>query len=63
MSLKQDSTEAAANVILGGVINYLLTLALFGVTMKFAVWSTAVFVAVSYCRTIIIRRYFRRLER
>ena len=63
MSLKQDSTEAATNVILGGFINYLLTLALFGVTMKFAVWSTAVFVAVSYCRTIIIRRYFRRLER
>ena len=30
--------------------------------MKFAVWSTAVFIAVSYCRTIIIRRYFRRLE-
>jgi hypothetical protein len=62
MSIKRDSTEAATNVILGGVINYLLTLALFGVTMKFAVWTTVIFIAVSYSRSLLIRRYFRRGE-
>jgi len=57
---KQDHKEAATNVILGGIINYLLTLLLFGVTAKFAVWTTLIFIIASYGRALLIRRYFRR---
>lgn len=57
-----DHLEATANVVIGAAINYGLVLALFGVSANKAGWTTAVFIAVSYGRTIAIRKWFRRKE-
>jgi len=57
-----DHLEAACNVIIGAVINYGLVLLLFGVTAQKAGWTTAVFIAVSYGRTLMIRKWYRRRE-
>ena len=57
-----DHLEAASNVIIGAVINYGLVLLLFGVTAQKAGWTTAVFIAVSYGRTLMIRKWYRRRE-
>jgi hypothetical protein len=59
----RDHLEAASNVILGAVINYALVLVFFGVTAQKAVWTTAVFIAVSYGRTLTIRKWYRRREK
>ena len=58
-----DHLEAASNVIIGAVINYGLVLLLFGVTAQKAGWTTAVFIAVSYGRTLMIRKWYRRREK
>lgn len=61
--MKVDHLEAATNVILGAVINYGLTLLFFGVTAQAAAATTAVFIAVSYGRTLTIRKWYRSRER
>jgi hypothetical protein len=58
----RDHFEAASNVIIGALINYGLVLIFFGVTSQKAGWTTAAFIAVSYGRTIAIRKYFRSKE-
>ena len=49
MSLKRDNAEVLTSMISGAVINYLLTLAIFGVSGNFAIGATAVFFICSYC--------------
>ena len=62
MSIIRDNVEVSTNMISGAVINYLLTLLLFGVSAEFALGTTAVFFIASYARSIIVRRLFRRGE-
>ena len=62
MSMRRDNAEVLTSMISGGVINYLLTLAIFGVSTRFALWTTLLFFAVSYCRSLVIRRLFRKGE-
>jgi len=62
MSLVRDNIEVTTNMILGAVINYLLTLLIFGVSMQFALGTTMLFFSVSYVRSYIIRRIFRKSE-
>ena len=59
---KRDSTEVTVNMVLGAVINWLLTLVIFGVTPEFAIGATAIFFCVSWVRCYLIRRWFRRGE-
>lgn len=61
-AMSNDNQESLANTILGGAINWLITMALFGVTAEFALWSSALFFCVSLTRTRIIRYYYRRKE-
>ena len=61
-AMGNDNQESLANTILGGAINWLITMALFGVTAEFALWSSALFFCVSLTRTRIIRYYYRRKE-
>ena len=62
VAMGNDNQESLANTILGGAINWLITMALFGVTAEFALWSSALFFCVSLTRTRIIRYYYRRKE-
>lgn len=62
MSLVRDNIEVTTNMILGAVINYLLTLLIFGVSMQFALGTTIIFAVASYVRSLLIRRCFRKNE-
>ena len=62
MSLIRDNIEVSTNMIAGAVINYLLTILLFGVSAEFALGTTVLFFIASYTRSIIIRRLFRKGE-
>jgi len=62
MSLKRDNLEVTTNMILGALINYLLTMLIFGVSAKFALGTTAIFFAASYARSFLVRRAFRKNE-
>lgn len=58
----RDNCEVLTNMLAGAVINYLLTMIIFGVSAKFAIGTTALFFSVSYVRSYIIRRMFRKGE-
>lgn len=62
MSKKLDSAEVLSNVILGAIINYILVLILFGVGNVYAVSTTALFIGISFLRSYILRRLFRRVD-
>lgn len=61
-NLKRDNLEITISMISGAVINYLLTLYLFGVSAEYAIGTSVVFFTCSYLRSIIIRRIFRKGE-
>tara|TARA_R110002020_G_scaffold175493_1_gene367429 strand:+ start:32844 stop:33005 length:162 start_codon:yes stop_codon:yes gene_type:complete len=50
-------------MISGAVINYTLTLVIFGVSAEFALGATSIFFTASYARSYIIRRLFRKTEK
>ena len=54
--------ETLSDMVLGVIINYLLTLIIFGVTKEFALFATSIFFTCSFIRSYLIRRYFRRLN-
>lgn len=62
MSIKRDNLEVLTDMIAGGLINYVLTMLIFGVSGKFALATTVVFFVISYMRKLVIRRMFRRNE-
>lgn len=62
MSIIRDNIEVSTNMISGAVINYFLTLLLFGVSVEFALGTTVLFFIASYVRSIIVRRLFRKGE-
>ena len=62
MSLKRDNLEVTTNMILGALINYLLTMLLFGVSAEFALGTTGIFFMASYARSFAVRRAFRKSE-
>jgi O-antigen/teichoic acid export membrane protein len=57
-----DSLEVTISMVSGSIINWLLTMAIFGVSVEFAIGTTAIFFCVSYARSYVIRRIFRRIE-
>ncbi len=57
-----DLQETTVNMVLGLVINYLLTLWMFGVTKEFALGTTAVFFTCSFLRSYAVRKFYRRKE-
>lgn len=57
-SRKHSHAEAATNVIVGGVVSWLLTIWIFGVTPHFALMATVVYAVASYLRSYFIRRLF-----
>jgi hypothetical protein len=61
MSRTLDNAEVATSMVSGAVINYLLTMLIFGVSHTFALGTTALFFCVSYLRSYIIRRIFRKI--
>jgi hypothetical protein len=62
MSIKRDNCEVLTSMISGALINYGLTLLIFGVSAKFAAGTTAIFFICSYVRSYVIRRIFRKTE-
>ena len=62
MSKKRDNAEVLTSMVSGAVINWLLTLAIFGVSVEFAIGTTAIFFVCSYVRSYVIRRIFRSYE-
>ena len=60
--MTNDNQEALANTVIGGFINWGVTMFLFGVTPEFALGSSVVFFIISLARTRIIRWYYRRKE-
>jgi hypothetical protein len=54
--------ETLIDMVLGLIINYLLTLIIFGVTKEFALFATSVFFTCSFIRSYLVRRYFRRVD-
>jgi hypothetical protein len=63
VSTKRDHTEVISNMICGAVINYLLTMLIFGVSAQFAIGTTVIFFIASYIRSYTIRRLFRKGEK
>ena len=61
MSAKLDNLEVTTSVIVGGLINYGLTMLIFGVSHTFAAGTTILFFCVSYARSYVIRRIFRKI--
>jgi hypothetical protein len=59
---QRDGLEAFLNVTIGGILNLFANMIIFGVGFTFATWATVLFFAMSYGRTIAIRKIFRRLE-
>lgn len=55
----KDNTEVTVNMVLGLIINYILTLLLFGVTKEFAVGTSLVFFSSSWIRSRLVRKWFR----
>jgi membrane protein implicated in regulation of membrane protease activity len=49
-------------MISGMIINFGLTMLIFGVTIGHATGATAIFFVVSFARSYLIRRWFRRNE-
>jgi hypothetical protein len=62
MSYTLDNAEVMTSMVAGAIINWLLTMAIFGVSVEFAIGTTAIFFCVSYARSYVIRRIFRRIE-
>jgi len=62
VSSKSDLVETSVNMISGMIINYGLTIIIFGVSFTYASWTTLVFFVVSFTRSYLIRRWFRRKE-
>lgn len=50
--------EALANVIIGGLVSWLLTIWIFKVTPHFALTATVVYAVASYARSFLVRRFF-----
>lgn len=62
MSAKSDLIETSVNMISGMIVNFSLTMLIFGVTIGHATGATAIFFVVSFARSYLIRRWFRRNE-
>ena len=62
MSAKRDLTETLVNMILGMIINFALTIIIFGVSIGYASWTTLIFFSVSFTRSYLVRRWFRNKE-
>ena len=60
--MTSDIYETNVNMILGCIINCVLTYIIFDVTPQFAMGSTAIFFCVSWTRSYYVRRYFRNKE-
>ena len=62
MSAKSDLMETSVNMISGMIINFFLTMFIFGVSFSYASWTTLIFFVVSFMRSYLIRRWFRGKE-
>lgn len=60
--VKRDITESIANMLIGAVINWVAVWIMFDVSAYFVTASTIVFFVLSFVRSLLIRRLFRRLE-
>ena len=60
--VKLDITESITNMLIGAVINWIAVWIMFDVSTYFVTASTIVFFVLSFVRSILIRRLFRRLE-
>jgi hypothetical protein len=58
----RDNLEVLTNMVAGALINYALTMLIFGVSAQFALGTTVVFFIASYIRSYTIRRMFRKGE-
>ncbi len=57
-----DALEVTVNMIAGILINYLLTVVMFGVSLEFAAATSFVFFVASWTRSYIVRRIFRKCD-
>jgi len=62
MKRLSDATETLISMVVGLLINYFLTLYMFGVSITYAAGACSIFFITSYLRSYVIRRLFRRLE-
>lgn len=60
--VKRDISESIANMLIGAVINWVAVWIMFDVSAYFVTASTIVFFVLSFVRSLLIRRLFRRLE-
>jgi len=60
MKAKIDALEVTINMVVGLILNYLLTVIMFGVSLKFALGTSVIFFCCSWIRSYIIRRVFRK---
>ena len=60
--MKSDLLETSISLFVGIVINAVLTVFIFNVSVTFALGSTAVFTVFSFLRMFILRRVFRKIE-
>ncbi len=60
--VKRDITESITNMLIGAVINWIAVWIMFDVSTYFVTASTIVFFVLSFVRSILIRRLFRKLE-
>ena len=59
---KSDIKETTVNMVLGLVINNLLTILMFGVSFNFAIGTSCIFFIVSFIRSYAVRSYYRKKE-
>lgn len=60
--VKRDISESIANMLIGAVINWVAVWIMFDVSAYFVTASTIVFFVLSFVRSLLIRRIFRRTE-
>jgi len=60
--VKRDITESITNMLIGAVINWVAVWIMFDVSAYFVTASTIVFFVLSFVRSLLIRRLFRRTE-
>jgi hypothetical protein len=57
-SRKHSHAEAIANVLIGGLVSWLLTIWIFRVSPNFALGACFIYAAASYLRSYLLRRFF-----
>ena len=60
--MKSDLLETIVSLLVGTIINTVITVFIFNVSVTFALGTTVVYTVFSFLRMYILRRIFRRME-